>query len=80
MSDAGSNPNNKDNAILSDEALKEISAGMNGPDAQFMAENLYKQLTGSNGPAELEKGYTEEEVITALKNAFRAIKIKGMPS
>lgn len=80
MSNAGSDPGNKGNALLSDEALKEISAGMNGPDAQFMAENLYKQLTASNGPAELEKGYSEEEVITALKKAFSGIKIKDMPS
>ena len=77
MSKAEAGQTNNGNAMLSDEALKEIAAGMNSHDAQFMAKNLYDQLTNSEtGPAMLESGYSEEDAVAALEAAFKTIKLK----
>jgi hypothetical protein len=81
MAGIDSDHNLKSTAILSDDALKEITGGMNGNDAQFMAESLFKQFTdGATGPTALEAGYSEEDSIAAFKAAFRTLKIKDMPA
>lgn len=81
MAGIDSDHNVKSAAILSDDALREITGGMNGNDAQFMAENLFKQLTDeATGPATLEDGYSEEDSIALLKAAFRTFKIRDMPA
>jgi hypothetical protein len=72
-----SDQNEKGAAILSDEALKEIAAGVSKANAQFMAEGLFKQMTDlETGVAGLETGYSRDDSIAALKAAFRTFKIR----
>jgi hypothetical protein len=77
MSRIDSDRTEKGAAILTDEALKEIAAGMSGANAQFMAEGLFKQMTDlETGVAGLETGYSRNDSIVALKAAFRTFKIR----
>ena len=59
MAGIDSDHNIKLAAILGDDALREITGGMNRADARSIAENLFKQLTDEEtGPATLEDGYS----------------------